>query len=213
MRLSTLWRLRFCASTSRNNLTKMSEYTDENFVPEKNRYAETLSEFIKCKTISDERFFDKTEFDKFLSFIKGRFPLVFEKGEYKDFNGGIMIKIDGKSHDEPLVLMSHYDVVRRMVGQSRKRRRLRTRRGRYERQPCRDFRKRRKPFERRVRVFKRFIYYFVFARRDCRRRRPGHGEVSCRQRRETQTRHRRRRRHCRSARARRFGEVRDDRYD
>ena len=89
----------------------MSEYTDENFVPEKNRYAETLSEFIKCKTISDERFFDKTEFDKFLSFIKGRFPLVFEKGEYKDFNGGIMIKIDGKSHDEPLVLMSHYDVV------------------------------------------------------------------------------------------------------
>lgn len=74
----------------------MSEYTDENFVPEKNRYAETLSEFIKCKTISDERFFDKTEFDKFLSFIKGRFPLVFEKGEYKDFNGGIMIKIDGK---------------------------------------------------------------------------------------------------------------------
>ena len=55
----------------------MSEYTDENFVPEKNRYAETLSEFIKCKTISDERFFDKTEFDKFLSFIKRRFPLVF----------------------------------------------------------------------------------------------------------------------------------------
>ena len=89
----------------------MSEYTDENFVPEKNRYAETLSEFIKCKTISDERFFDKTEFDKFLSFIKGRFPLVFEKGEYKDFNGGIMIKIDGMSHDESLVLMSHYDVV------------------------------------------------------------------------------------------------------
>lgn len=89
----------------------MSEYTDEKFVPEKNRYAETLSEFIKCKTISDERFFDKTEFDKFLSFIKGRFPLVFEKGEYKDFNGGIMIKIDGKSHGEPLVLMSHYDVV------------------------------------------------------------------------------------------------------
>ena len=51
----------------------MSEYTDEKFVPEKDRYAETLSEFIKCKTISDERFFDKTEFDKFLSFIKGRF--------------------------------------------------------------------------------------------------------------------------------------------
>ncbi len=89
----------------------MDSIIDQQFVPDKNRYAETLSEFIKCKTISDERFFDKPQFDKFLSYAKSRFPLVFEKGEYKDFNGGIMIKISGKSSDDPLVLMSHYDVV------------------------------------------------------------------------------------------------------
>lgn len=95
----------------KNQTVKKLPYLDAGFIPDEKRYAESLSEFIKFKTISDKRFFDKKEFDKFREYIIGRYPLVFEKGELSCFDGGIMVKLEGRKHDAPLVLMSHYDVV------------------------------------------------------------------------------------------------------
>ncbi len=76
--------------------------------------ARTLSELIKCKTVScsnpDEE--DKAEFDRFKNVLKELFPSVFGKCENIEIGEkSILIKWCGKSHSSPVVLMAHYDVV------------------------------------------------------------------------------------------------------
>ena len=73
-----------------------------------------LSEMIKCKTISyaDKEKEDEAEFDKFKALLPGLFPKIFEKCEYTEVGKrAILFKYEGKAHNAPTVLMSHYDVV------------------------------------------------------------------------------------------------------
>ena len=93
-------------------MTKTNDcIADKNFVPDASRYAGTLGAFIRFRTISDDRFYDETQFSGFLKYVETRFENIFSQGEYTDFNGGIMIRIKGRDEKSPLVLMSHYDVV------------------------------------------------------------------------------------------------------
>ena len=73
-----------------------------------------LAEMIKCKTISDndKSKEDESEFEKFVALLPTLFPLVFEKCTFEQpSDRSILIKWEGKEHDAPTVLMSHYDVV------------------------------------------------------------------------------------------------------
>lgn len=72
-----------------------------------------LSEMIKCKTISnkDSSLIDESEFEKFRLLLPELYPTVYEKSEKEDIAGGLLFKINGKSHENPSVLMAHFDVV------------------------------------------------------------------------------------------------------
>ena len=77
------------------------------------RVVESLSKMIQFKTISyaDQSLIDDSQFKAFRDFLKVRYPLIFEKGEYSEHHKGVLIKLKGESDVSPTVLMSHYDVV------------------------------------------------------------------------------------------------------
>ena len=76
--------------------------------------AKTLSEMIKCKTVSsrDKSFEDEREFEKFKSLLPKLFPGVYGVSVCEEVSDrAILLRWRGKSADFPTVLMAHYDVV------------------------------------------------------------------------------------------------------
>ena len=91
--------------------SKRSAYTPAPDEKEALALAHKLSEMVRYETVSlpeaDLR-------DKFLGFhrvLERLFPLVHEKLEKTEIDGSLLFYWRGKSHDRPLVLMSHQDVV------------------------------------------------------------------------------------------------------
>ena len=75
------------------------------------RYAETLSRMVRCETVSRK---GEDQREKFLGFprrLEELVPLVHGKLEKTEIDGNLLFYWKGKSHDRPLVLMSHQDVV------------------------------------------------------------------------------------------------------
>lgn len=73
-----------------------------------------LSEMIKCKTVSDKNKNNENEaeFLKFKRLLPTLFPKVYEKCTYEEpSDRALLFKWEGKRHDAPTVLMSHFDVV------------------------------------------------------------------------------------------------------
>ena len=73
-----------------------------------------LSEMVKCKTVSDKNKDneDEEEFTKFKKLLPTLFPTVYEKCTYEEpSDRALLFRWEGKHHDAPTVLMSHYDVV------------------------------------------------------------------------------------------------------
>ena len=73
-----------------------------------------LAEMIRCKTVSDHdpAKEDAAEFEKFHALIPQLFPATYAACE--EINVGeraIFLRLKGESEKDPLVLMSHYDVV------------------------------------------------------------------------------------------------------
>ena len=74
----------------------------------------TLSEMIKCKTVSDrnKQLEDEREFQKFKDLLPTLFPNVYKTCVYEDVSDrAILLRWQGKSSEKPTVLMAHYDVV------------------------------------------------------------------------------------------------------
>ena len=74
----------------------------------------SLSEMIKCKTVSDSNkpCEDEREFLKFKSLLQTLFPKVYEVCTVEEpGDRAILIRWEGKNHSSPTVLMAHYDVV------------------------------------------------------------------------------------------------------
>lgn len=73
-----------------------------------------LRELVMCKTVSsyDPLEEDDAEFEKFVSLIPKLYPHFAEKCPLMRFDGrALLYRWEGKSHDAPSVMMSHYDVV------------------------------------------------------------------------------------------------------
>lgn len=74
-------------------------------------YAEKLSKMIQCETISVKDVPNKEKFDQFHVLLRELFPLVFTKCEVVEIDSSLLIKMKGKGKGEPILLMSHQDVV------------------------------------------------------------------------------------------------------
>ena len=76
--------------------------------------AENLAALIRCKTVShrDTSLEDRSEFLRFESVLKERFPTVISNVEYENVGDrAILMHWRGKDHTSPTVLMAHFDVV------------------------------------------------------------------------------------------------------
>lgn len=87
---------------------------------DKEHAVESLSKMLTFKTVS---FLDKDkeladEFIQFRQFIKDRYPHIVQVATYEEIERGMLFKIPGASSEDPIVLMSHYDVVPAQEGWS-----------------------------------------------------------------------------------------------
>lgn len=79
-----------------------------------NKIAANLSQMIQVKTISHKApsKMDMASFEAFKSLLESLYPSI-HKGCERSYHGptGILYKWQGKNNHDPIVLMSHYDVV------------------------------------------------------------------------------------------------------
>lgn len=74
-------------------------------------YAEKLSKMVQVETVSSR---NDPQVEKFLNFhklLEDLFPNVFSVCEKIEIDGNLMLKWKGKTDKEPILLMSHMDVV------------------------------------------------------------------------------------------------------
>jgi len=74
-------------------------------------YAEKLSEMVKAETISSRNDPTIEKFRDFHKLMEKLFPKVFNACEKVDIDGNLLLKWKGRSSKDPILLMSHMDVV------------------------------------------------------------------------------------------------------
>ncbi len=74
-------------------------------------YGERLAQMVRKETVSSRFDSDKTKFYEFHKILEELFPLVHQTCEKHVFNGSLLFKWSGKGKAEPILLMSHHDVV------------------------------------------------------------------------------------------------------
>lgn len=74
-------------------------------------YIEALSKMINVPTISSRDYFNKEIFDSFHNLLKESFPFLFKNFKYEEFDGSILLSYNASSNKNPVLLMSHHDVV------------------------------------------------------------------------------------------------------
>lgn len=90
---------------------KRSSYTPSADAERMELYAEKLSRMVQVETISSR---GDSSIDKFLAFqklLKELFPGVFAACEQIDLGGNMLLKWKGQSDRDPILLLSHMDVV------------------------------------------------------------------------------------------------------
>lgn len=90
---------------------KHSSYSMSEDSKRKDTYSQKLSKMVQMETISDR---DNPSVDKFLAFhalLEELFPKVFATCEKIEIDGNLLLKWKGKSSKEPIMLISHMDVV------------------------------------------------------------------------------------------------------
>lgn len=74
-------------------------------------YGKKLGEMIRCETISSKFHQDLSKFYRFHEVLEKLFPNIHKTCEKHDFNGNLLFKWSGKGNGEPILFMSHQDVV------------------------------------------------------------------------------------------------------
>lgn len=77
------------------------------------RVIDSLSKMIQIPTVSHvDRSKENPEvFKTFKRFVQDRYPNIMRLSTYEEIERGMLFKIPGQSSENPIVLMSHYDVV------------------------------------------------------------------------------------------------------
>jgi len=74
-------------------------------------YGERLAQMVRCETISSRDHMDLSKFEKFHSVLAELFPNVHAHCEKHVFDGSLLFKWAGRGEADPIILMSHQDVV------------------------------------------------------------------------------------------------------
>ena len=74
-------------------------------------YGERLARMVRKETVSSRFDPDKSKFYEFHKILEELFPLVHQTCEKHVFHGSLLFKWSGKGKAEPILLMSHHDVV------------------------------------------------------------------------------------------------------
>ena len=74
-------------------------------------YAQRLATLIRCETISTQNQTDKRKFYVFHDLLRQMFPKLFEICHFEDFNGSFLLRWEGSTSQDPILLMNHHDVV------------------------------------------------------------------------------------------------------
>ena len=74
-------------------------------------YGERLAKMVRCETISSRDRQDVTKFERFHSLLAELFPNVHAHCEKHVFDGSLLFKWAGRGQADPIILMSHQDVV------------------------------------------------------------------------------------------------------
>lgn len=75
------------------------------------KYGKQLSELLQIETISSRFDEDRSKFLKFHETLETMFPNIHKTCEKHVFNGSLLFKWSGKGEAEPILFMSHHDVV------------------------------------------------------------------------------------------------------
>lgn len=75
------------------------------------KYVNDLSLLINIPTVSDAPVPDKEAFAAFRRQLRELFPNVFRALTYEEFNGAILLSLDKEGGADPVLFMSHHDVV------------------------------------------------------------------------------------------------------
>lgn len=76
------------------------------------KYAQSLSQMLRCKTISVRDSYDDTEFAKLRAVVEDWFPKLHQAGNRQIFSQDCWLyKIPGRDESRNILLMSHHDVV------------------------------------------------------------------------------------------------------
>jgi len=79
--------------------------------PRAEEYGKRLAEMIRQETVSSRFEPDRTKFLDFHKKLEELFPNIHRTCEKHVFNGSLLFKWSGKGTHEPILLMSHHDVV------------------------------------------------------------------------------------------------------
>jgi len=75
------------------------------------KYGQQLSKLVQKETISSRFEEDRTKFLEFHEILEETFPHVHKNCDKHVFNGSLLFKWSGKGNHEPILFMSHHDVV------------------------------------------------------------------------------------------------------
>lgn len=79
--------------------------------PRAEEYGKRLAEMIRQETVSSRFDPDRTKFLQFHKKLEELFPNIHKTCEKHVFNGSLLFKWSGRGNHEPILLMSHHDVV------------------------------------------------------------------------------------------------------
>ena len=99
----------------RTLLLKKTPAKDTKITPEESEravaYGEVLARMVRDETVSFRGQEDRSKFYRFHETLEELFPNVHRVCEKHDFNGSLLFKWSGRGESEPILLMSHQDVV------------------------------------------------------------------------------------------------------
>ncbi len=74
-------------------------------------YADKLAQMVRVETVSVRNQPDPDKFRRFHALLKELFPKTFAACEVTDIDGNLLLKWKGRTDRDPILLMSHMDVV------------------------------------------------------------------------------------------------------